>query len=56
MGTKEGDDRVKQPVEWKRLSEVSQRDYTAKIAMLEDRLPADVAQCKKCYYLLRAAF
>jgi integrase len=47
---------LKQPDEWKRLSEVSQRDYTAKFAMLGDRLPADVAQCKKSYYVLRAAF
>jgi integrase len=47
---------LKQADEWKRLSEVNQRDYTAKFAMLGDRLPADVAKCKKSYYVLRAAF
>lgn len=47
---------LKQPDEWKRLSEVSQRDYTAKFAMLGDRLPAEVAKCKKSYYVLRAAY
>ncbi len=47
---------LKQPDEWKRLSAVSQRDYAAKFAMLGDRLPAQVAKCKKSYYVLRAAF
>jgi hypothetical protein len=47
---------LKQPDEWRRLSAVSQRDYTAKFTMLGDRLPAEVAKCKKSYYVLRAAF
>lgn len=47
---------LKKPIEWDALSSTSQTDYAKKFAKLGDRLPADVAQCKKSYYGFRAAY
>jgi integrase len=47
---------LKPKTEWEALTAGSRRDYEQKFAALGDRLPVEVAQCKKTYYTMRAAY